>query len=940
VLDAGEPRLSGVTVDILSGGVLIRTVTTDANGYYSATDLPSGTYVVRVTDTSGVLTSFTANYEVTEGAGAPSYNYEEAVDLTSGNATAINFGYIRPQTTYAVIAYLKAFLVQGSVFVEWQTAVELGTVGFHLWRLDPDTGKPVRVTETLVPALQGHPHGGTYRVPDATAPHEGTLRYTLVEVERGHKRRAIGPYAVAIGASADEAVADDEPEVAAEDRSVGRFRRRPSRLSPARRDQIHSMQAERRNAARHRAQRRGLTLKVATRDVGLHYLSAAQMAEVLGLKPQAVVSLIRSQRLALMNRGRQIPSLPDSLGAGVYFYAEPVNSAYTNDNVYWVTTARGETMAATPSAREGVPAASFTETLHQAVDQYPARALFTDPSADMWVWDFVLAGYEGWDSKVFSVRAPGATGNGPAALVVRLGGASDTHHVVVRLNGRPVGEATWGQGLHTLELPIDGADLVDGDNTVEVQALLDPGVGFSFAFIDSFDLRYERRYQAQGDTLTFTGQPGQALSVTGFSTPEVLLFDVSYPARPALVRGYTIVPVAGSLAVQFNVPDSAGQRRYLAHSAVRPLAPVEVEAWTSSGLRDRWTRADYVLIAPDSLRDAAQELADYRSGQGMTTLVVDLDAIYNEFSAGFAEPLAIQTFLRYATEHWALAPRYVTLVGRGTYDYKDVLGMGDNLIPPLMAGSPDGLFVTDLLFADLVGDDGIPEIALGRLPVITSESLRGYIAKVKAHEAAEPGPWQRRVVLAADRPDGAGNFSADSEQLAALLPGDSQIDRIYIGEMGPAAARAALFPTLQSGVALLNFIGHGGYDRLANDGLLTADDIPALESAGPIPVFLGMTCVVGDASVPGYASLGEMMLLKPDGGALAVWAPTWLSANQYAVRLNSAFFRAAFVDGEKTVGDAMRRALGALTVPGSKYMRYTYNLLGEPVARLPQPVQP
>ena len=67
-----------------------------------------------------------------------------------------------------------------------------------------------------------------------------------------------------------------------------------------------------------------------------------------------------------------------------------------------------------------------------------------------------------------------------------------------------------------------------------------------------------------------------------------------------------------------------------------------------------------------------------------------------------------------------------------------------------------------------------------------------------------------------------------------------------------------------------------------------------------------------------------------------MWAPSGLSQNSLAVRLDQSFFRGAFVDNEKVVGDLVVRSLGELNTPGSQYMRFMYNLLGEPVSRLPE----
>jgi hypothetical protein len=243
---------------------------------------------------------------------------------------------------------------------------------------------------------------------------------------------------------------------------------------------------------------------------------------------------------------------------------------------------------------------------------------------------------------------------------------------------------------------------------------------------------------------------------------------------------------------------------------------------------------------------------------------------------------------------------------------------------------------SDIAFADLEGDDGVPEIAIGRLPVLTASELADYVEKIKAHESASGGEWQRRVLMAADNPDLAGNFSADSDSVAAFLPPEYAVGRVHLDATTPPLARQALLQALDDGVAAFNYIGHGGVDRLAEENLLTSADVAGLANADRLPAFLAMTCSVGNFAIPGYPSLGETMLLKKDGGAFAVWSPSGLSENPSAVLLDQAFFRAAFVDGERVMGDLVRRSLGELETPAAAYMRSMYNLLGEPVSRLPE----
>jgi hypothetical protein len=484
------------------------------------------------------------------------------------------------------------------------------------------------------------------------------------------------------------------------------------------------------------------------------------------------------------------------------------------------------------------------------------------------------------------------------------------------------------------EFALSAGDVALGDNTVTVKAVLDPGVTENIVYLDSVDLEYERLYKAEADELAFVAPGYAAVDVAGFSSADVVLLDVTDPARPARVVGGSVLPAGdGSFTLHFGVGRPEGGR-YLAVASGRAKTLVAVTPWHDTGLLDASNRADYVIVAPDSLVSAAQSLADYRTGRGVETKVVPLEAIYDTFNDGFAEPGAIRSFLRYAASRWSGAPRYATLAGRGTWDYRNRVGFGDNLVPPLLVGT------SDVSLGDLVGDDGVPEVAIGRLPVLTPQELLDYVAKVELQEGAPADPWQQHVLMVADNPDRAGNFTADSEDVATLVPPANVVDRVYLSLSPPAAARQAILDTVNSGALIFNYIGHGNVDRLADENVLTIPDVPLLTNAGRLPVFLAMTCSVGNFANPGSPSLGELLLLKKDGGAYAVWAPSWLSENDLAVRLDKAFFRSVFVDGETVVGDAVGRGLASLTVPGSRDHRLMYNLLGEPVARLPLPPPP
>ncbi|MCZ7638105.1 MAG: C25 family cysteine peptidase [Verrucomicrobia bacterium] len=250
-------------------------------------------------------------------------------------------------------------------------------------------------------------------------------------------------------------------------------------------------------------------------------------------------------------------------------------------------------------------------------------------------------------------------------------------------------------------------------------------------------------------------------------------------------------------------------------------------------MSDPATRASYVVIAPDAFADAAAAWAAYRDyPAGLLTAplrsqVVRLEAIYDEFSDGLVTPLAIRSFLRRAHEQWAFKPRYALLVGDGTIDYRNLRGYGENLVPPCCFPTPYGLFVSDSQLGDIF-DDGVPRVAIGRLPVHHAAELEPLLAKVAAYER-RPAGWPQQALLVADRPDAAGDFIQAAADLALLLkpryrgevlhplpypgPGDSSA-------LDLAAMQSALQTALNQGLDFLNYVGHGAVDRLGTPGQL------------------------------------------------------------------------------------------------------------------------
>lgn len=937
-IDSGEPGIAGVTIALLQGSNVITTASTAADGTYSFSGLPSGTYTVQVTDNSAVLSNYFTTYEKTEGTTSP-FNGQETVNLSSGNQTGITFGYSSAIPTRVVLSSFGAYEHDGQVVVEWETASEHNTLGFYLLRLDNVTGEYNQVTFGLLPSLHRPPIGGTYTFIDPGASPTGVYTYKLVEVEHKGRQLTYGPFTVTVEK-------DFTSEVPAPSLLTSDYTRTPREQSA-----VHMARVEARNAALS-AQTSpsqqlviGNRLKIAVVERGLYYVDADDISSSMNISLDKVSYNLGHSLFSLSSQGKQVAYLPsqDTTGrfTGLYFYANGIDSIYTRENIYWIDSGKGTLM---PSANGRGPSSTgtgtFADTMHIEEDVFTYLSLFSDPNADYWFWQDLYEGGYGEDPpKDFPFSANGVAATGTATLTANLYGASSPadgtphHHAVISVNGNYIGEGTWsGIQPYTINATFPQSYLLEGDNTITVENVLDSGVEMSYFLIDSFDLKYRRFYEAADDSLIFKGAGNPVLTVGGFTSPDIMVFEVTNPVLPRLQKKVTVD--TSSLTVSL-IPLSPTTPYFAVAGGGVKMA--NIEAVTSSTLSSKKNAADYIIIVPDeTFLPAANDLASYRTGQGLQTMVVKQEDVMNEFNYGIWSPEAIKKFLSYAYTKWMKAPRYVVLAGDGSLDYKDNMGLGGSLIPTRIVATPFGLSASDTSLADFNGDH-LPEIAVGRLPVMTADELQTIIGKIKTFEAVAGS----RAILLADNPDSAGDFTANSEAVAAIFPSGYTQTKIYLAEHSIGNARGLLFTAINKGAGYFNYVGHGGPFQLADEGLLSNDpwgydDLPSLTNAGELPVMTAMTCSVGDYSLPGYTVLAEGLLLKSDGGVAAVWSPTGYSDDAQASILNREFYMATFSGGKKVLGDAVLQALGVFkTTAGSMpFMMDVYNILGDPALEL------
>jgi hypothetical protein len=309
--------------------------------------------------------------------------------------------------------------------------------------------------------------------------------------------------------------------------------------------------------------------------------------------------------------------------------------------------------------------------------------------------------------------------------------------------------------------------------------------------------------------------------------------------------------------------------------------------------------------------------------------------VYDEFNYGRLSPYALRRCLAHGQAQWAVVPTDAALVGAGSFDYRNYKGFGGCLVPPIIVNTPDGMFASDNQIADISGHDGVPDVAIGRLLAPTPAALSNLIDKILAYETAPAGLWLTNTVFAADNPDDGGGFTASSEAVSALGPTWMTLQKGYLETQSVSAVRNVIRNGLNSGVVWMNYFGHGGYNGLASENLLSPSDFSSLTNRITPAVMTAMTCLINRFDFPIADCFSKRLLLEATGGVSAVWSASGMSYNDSAEVLDRAFYRARYQYGATTLGAAARQALASGQAQGvPRFELDILTVLGDPALTL------
>ena len=445
-------------------------------------------------------------------------------------------------------------------------------------------------------------------------------------------------------------------------------------------------------------------------------------------------------------------------------------------------------------------------------------------------------------------------------------------------------------------------------------------------------------------TVPETASTGRRITLRKFAHPGIALFDVANDTR---ITDALVEPSPDGRYVATFEDAPSREPLYVAADSLSIITPRGfVDA--ASDLGSTTNRADYLIITHNLFVNASSRLADHRRQDGLEVEVVNVQDIYDEFSGGQMQREAIADFIHYAYHHWERPPAYILLMGDATYDYRNIVtGRKSSYVPSqYFHARKRGHSPSDYLYTLVDGDDLLPDMALGRLAVLSTEQAEQTVDRIIRYDTdIEAGDWRSRVIYLANY-HAQGIFTRPSDALARTYTEPFGLESIKIYNPDntpiPNATGGAFLEALNQGSLMVNFAGHGsaGYMQFILALHRDWDYLGQVANGRQLPLILAFSCLNGMFVSPTVDGLGEAFTRMEEGGAIAYISSSAISFVSQNDLLSEHLYQQVFEDGLLAFGPTLNAAKVAVLAEHSSWVEaaITMQLFGDPAQELALPL--
>ena len=488
-----------------------------------------------------------------------------------------------------------------------------------------------------------------------------------------------------------------------------------------------------------------------------------------------------------------------------------------------------------------------------------------------------------------------------------------------------------------------------------------PSVQGSLGWLDYIQVNVRRRLQLVDNQMSFRDVKSLSYTSTLFQlsnvTNNTLVWDITNAQKPKN-QEFTL---SGS-QLSFGALTSGTLREFVAFDKTATLLkPTFVAKITNQNLHNI-DNIDLLIVYHKDFETAAKTLAEQRRTKtGLKVELAEIGQIYNEFSSGALDPSAIRDFARLLLTRNARF-KYMLLMGDGSFDYKRIYALGNlqpsDFIPPYETdyyfNAIDSYPSDDYyaLLSDTEGGEDLTgdlDIAVGRIVCKTADEANAVVRKIINYETPKSlGDWRNRALFLADDEDGNAHLN-DADRIADNIFKNEKnlnLDKLYVdafpqvvsaGGTRVPALNDGVYQNQFKGVLTMCYLGHGGPKRLAQEAVITREEVNSWNNFDKLPLFITATCSFCGYDNPKEEAAGEVALLNPSGGAVALLSTVRAVYANSNAELTTAVFDTIYKrvnNRPQTIGEIITSAKNSSRT-GKNGNKFT--LIGDPSMSLALP---
>ena len=368
-------------------------------------------------------------------------------------------------------------------------------------------------------------------------------------------------------------------------------------------------------------------------------------------------------------------------------------------------------------------------------------------------------------------------------------------------------------------------------------------------------------------------------------------------------------------------------------------------------------QADYILITHPLLLSEANKYGDFiNQSYNVSTKIINVFDIYDEYNYGFFAPEPIKYFLQTAFDNWKTPkPSYVFLVGDANYDYYGYKAKYfgapyvQNYVPSY------GVSVSDTWFVvwDTTGLS-IPQMCIGRLPVSTQADFDDYLQRHKSYLTSPFDDWNKRYLFF------SGGDAANPSELTLLKNVNDQLINTIIKPFPIGGIYNHFYKTitpstnfgpytndqisakLDSGGVALSYIGHSG-TQIWDNGINDPQQVS--NNRGRFTFVTDFGCSTGKFAEPDIKSFAELFVVGSHSNAIGYIGNTSLGFTSTTTTFPLLFYKRLISKENPSIGEAYLKAkVDLLQEYGStgvfRIFMLCNNLFVDPIIKLKIPTKP